>query len=75
MLAYILLQLKECDEDALLDKLKTFKEVVNANVLFGEWDLITQVEITDAEQLASFMIEKVRPLPEVKLSSTMIVAK
>ncbi len=75
MLAYIVLQLREADENSVLERLKSFKEVKNAHVIFGEWDIIAKVEVQDAENLASFMIDKVRPMKEVKLSSTMIVAK
>jgi len=49
--------------------------VEEAHVLFGEWDIIAKVNVNGTEDLATFMIEKVRTLPEVKLSSTMIVAK
>ncbi|MBW2979758.1 Lrp/AsnC ligand binding domain-containing protein [Candidatus Woesearchaeota archaeon] len=75
MLAYVLIALKTCDENKVLDSLKQLSEVEEAHVLFGEWDIIAKVNVNGTEDLAAFMIEKVRTLPEVKLSSTMIVAK
>jgi len=75
MLAYVLIALKTCDENKVLDSLKQLPEVEEAHVLFGEWDIIAKVNVNGTEDLAAFMIEKVRTLPEVKLSSTMIVAK
>ncbi len=75
MLAYVLIALKTCDESKVLDSLKQLPEVEEAHVLFGEWDIIAKVNVNGTEDLAAFMIEKVRTLPEVKLSSTMIVAK
>ncbi|RLE44173.1 Lrp/AsnC family transcriptional regulator [Candidatus Woesearchaeota archaeon] len=75
MLAYVLIALKTCDENKVLNNLKQLPEVEEAHVLFGEWDIIAKVKVNGTEDLATFMIEKVRTLPEVKLSSTMIVAK
>lgn len=75
MLAYVLMALKECNEQEIVDKLRDLKEVEEANVLFGEWDLIVKVETQNADSLGTFMMDKIRKIPEVKLSSTMIVAK
>ena len=75
MLAYILIALKGCDEHETLNNIKQLPEIKDANVLFGEWDLIAKVEMENPEALATFMMDKIRKMPEVKLSSTLIVAK
>ena len=75
MLAFILLQLKECDETKVLDDLKGLKGVRESYILFGEWDIIMKVEIENAEELGKFMIDSIRSMEEIKLSSSMIVAK
>ncbi len=75
MIAFVLMQLKECDETKVMDDLKSLPEVKEAFVLFGEWDLILKVEIENAEALGKFMIESIRSMDDVKLTSTMIVAK
>jgi len=75
MLAYVLISLKECNEHDFLNNIKQFPEIKDANILFGEWDIIAKVEIENSDSLATFMIDKIRKMPEVKLSSTLIVAK
>lgn len=74
MIAFVLVQLKECDETKVLDKLKELKSVKEAFILFGEWDLIIKVELASPEEFGRFMIEDVRTIEEIKLTSSMIVA-
>ncbi len=74
MKAYVLVGLLECDERKLLELFSKMPEVKEARILFGEWDLILLIEAEDAEQLGSFVMEKIRKLPEVKITSTLIVA-
>lgn len=75
MLAYVLLSLKEPEEQTTLVKLQKMKDVKQAHVLFGEWDLIALIEQPSAEALGDFVMQKIRVLPEVKLTSTLIVAR
>jgi len=75
MLAYILISLKGCDEHEVLHNIKQLPGIKDANVLFGEWDLIAKVETENPDTLATFMMDKIRKMPEIKLSSTLIVAK
>lgn len=75
MLAYILISLKGCDEHDMLSNIKKFPEVKEANILFGEWDIIAKVHAENSDALGTFMMDKIRKMPEVKLSSTLIVAK
>jgi anthranilate phosphoribosyltransferase len=75
MFAYILIALKGCDEHDVLNSIKKLPGIKDAHVLFGEWDLIAKVETQDPDSLATFMMDRIRKMPEVKLSSTLIVAK
>ena len=75
MKAFVLLQLKECDETKVLDDLNSLTEVTEAHILFGEWDIIIKVQIQNPEDLGKFMIESIRTMDEIKLSSSLIVAK
>lgn len=75
MNAYVLVGLREATEEAVLEDFLDFEEVVEGHILFGEWDIILKLKITDPEQVAAFVIEKVRSNPDVKLTSTLIVAK
>ena len=75
MQAFILLALKECDEKQVLDELKELDQVKHAYVLFGEWDLIAQLEVENTDELGTFMMDKIRNRSDIKLTSTLIVAK
>lgn len=72
--AFVLVSLRECDERNFLEELKKYKEVKHAYVLFGEWDLIAELEMENAEGLGTFIMEKIRSKECVKLTSSLIVA-
>ncbi|MFH1211543.1 MAG: Lrp/AsnC ligand binding domain-containing protein [Candidatus Woesearchaeota archaeon] len=73
--AYVLIELKECDEQKVIQKLIEIPEVEEAHILFGEWDLIVKLSTNNTEDISTIIMDKIRKLPEVKISSTMIVAR
>ncbi len=75
MYAYILISIKEGAEKEILSKLMEEKEVEEGHVIFGEWDLIIKIKTESPEKAATFIMEKIRTMPEIKLTSTLIVAK
>ena len=75
MLAYVLLGVSPNTEEKVYAKLKKSPEVKQINILFGSWDIVAQVEIKSVAGLNEFMLDKVRKIPEVNLTATMIVAK
>lgn len=75
MLAYVLIGLLECDEREVTAKLLELKEVEEAHILFGEWDIIAKIKAETPEAAGTFVMEKIRSLPDVKITSTLIVAK
>lgn len=58
----------------MLKELQSYPQVKNAYLLFGEWDVLVEIEMSSPEQIAAFVIEKIRSRPEVKLTSSLIVA-
>jgi len=74
MKAFVLISLSTCDERVVLDELKELEEVINAYILFGEWDILAEIELDNAEQLGSFVMEKIRSRKDVRLTSSLIVA-
>ena len=74
MEAYVLISLDEPTERQILDEFQDFEEVISANILFGEWDLIIKVKAESPEAIANFVIEKIRSNKAVQLTSTLIVA-
>ena len=74
MLAYLLVSVLE-DEQGVMETLKEMEEVKEVHVLFGEWDLLVKLKMPEPEMVGTFVMEKIRSIKEVKLTSTMIVAK
>ncbi len=75
MIAYVLIGMMDCDEQRVLDDLLSLKEVIEAHILFGEWDLIVKLEAQSPEDAGTFVMENIRSMSEVKITSTLIVAK
>ena len=75
MLAYVQIALKECDEREVLQQLQELQEVIEAHLLFGDWDLMVKLEIDDPEMLGTFVMQKIRSLTQVRVTNTIIVAK
>ena len=75
MHAYVQIGLEDSKESEIFNALKLLPEVQEVHILFGEWDIIAKLELSAPEALGTFVMEKIRSLPGVKLTSTMIVAK
>ena len=75
LLAYILITVKSGSERELLKEVSKFKEVVEANLVIGENDAAIKVKVKDVSQLDKFLTDKLRVLPDVFLTTTMIITE
>jgi DNA-binding Lrp family transcriptional regulator len=75
LLAYILITVKSGSEREFLKEVSEFKEVVEANLVIGENDAVIKVKAEDVSQLDKFLTHKLRVLPDVFLTTTMIVTE
>ncbi len=75
MQAFVLIKAQSGAENAVIRNLHKLDEVVDDYILFGEWDILLKVELPSPEALATFVMEKIRTIKEVSLTSTLIVAK
>lgn len=73
MKAYLFVKTESNKEQKVLDDLQKFEEVKTADIVFGEWDIVSLIEIKTTEDLGAFVMDKIRNIPEVKLTSTMIL--
>ena len=48
---------------------------MQADVVFGEYDVIARVTMNDSGKLQGFVSDKVRSVPNVLVTSTMIILK
>jgi len=47
---------------------------VEVDELYGEYDVIMKVRVSSLAELDTFLTDKIRSIPDVYLTSTMIVA-
>ena len=73
MKAYLFIKTDSNKEQNVLDNLKEFEEIKTADIVFGEWDIVSLIEVKNTEVLGSFVMENIRKIQYVKLTSTMIL--
>lgn len=73
--AYILITVGTAKEHHIFEALSKMKEVTDVSILYGEWDIIAKVKTDQLEHLDPLVTGKIRTMPGVKTSVTMIVAK
>ena len=76
VLAYILLKIELGAEDKVLDILKEFKEVREAYIIYGEYDIIAKIDASDSSRLNEIVLGLRKKCKNaIKDSVTMITAK
>lgn len=73
--AYILFKVNSGTERESCEKIANFDEVLMVGITYGEYDIIARVSAQDLQALEKFSAEKIRKVPSVLLTSTMIIAK
>jgi DNA-binding Lrp family transcriptional regulator len=73
--AFILIRSDAGSERELFENMSDLDEVIDADLTYGEWDIIVKVELEgDVTALKEFVLSKIRLLDGVKQTSTLIVA-
>ena len=75
VLAYVLFKVSSGTEREVCQKLIEFGEVMQADIIFGEYDVVAKVATQDLGELEEFVSLKVRNVPNVLVTSTMIVSR
>lgn len=75
VLAYVLVTLNPGTEKDILEKISYFNEVTEVGMMYGEYDAILKVRTADLELLNQFLTDKLRVLPDIFQTATLIVAK
>ncbi|MGB9749019.1 MAG: Lrp/AsnC family transcriptional regulator [Candidatus Woesearchaeota archaeon] len=63
----------ELSQKVLAEKLSKFPQVQDVFIVSGEWDIILKVIEKDVNSLGEFITEKLRKIPEIDKTETMIV--
>ena len=73
--AYIMMNIKSGSEDQVCEALTEYQEVEEVAVIYGEYDAVIKVKTSDMKTLDTFIIKKLRAIPNIFLTATMLIAK
>ena len=73
--AYVLVTAKSGMEREIFAQLEDIKQVKKVYEIFGEWDLIAEVTVKELPELDVIISEKIRVIPEVEMTSTLIAVE
>jgi Lrp/AsnC family transcriptional regulator for asnA, asnC and gidA len=73
--AIVLLNTDIGAEDEVLEQLATIDGVVEASVVYGVYDIVVKVRAKTIEELKDVITNKIRKLPKVKSTLTMVVVE
>ena len=75
VLAYVLFKVNSGTEREVCQKIVTFAEVLEADVIFGEYDVVAKISAADLDALENFLSQKLRNVPSIVLTSTMLIGR
>jgi len=75
VLAYVLFKVSSGSERDVCQKLIEFDEVLHADIIFGEYDVVAKIATLELSNLEEFISLKIRNVPNVLVTSTMIVSR
>ena len=73
--AYVLFKVSSGTEREVAQKLVEFDEILHADIIFGEYDVVAKMSTKDLDSLENFVSEKIRTVPNVLVTSTMIISR
>lgn len=71
--ALVLINTDAGAEEEVLHMIKSVDGVVNANLVYGVYDLFVEIEAESIDKLKDIVTSKIRKIPKVKSTITMIV--
>ncbi len=75
VLAYVMFKVSSGTEREVAQKLIEFDEVQQADLIFGEYDVVAKILTKDLDALEDFVSDHVRNVPNVLVTSTMIISR
>lgn len=73
--AIILIQTEIGSESRVLDELMRIPEVKEAYIVYGTYDIVVKVETDALEKIRDIVTNKIRKLPDIRTTVTMIVVE
>jgi len=73
-MAFILISTEMGSERKVLEELRKISEVSEAYIVYGVYDIVAKVEVSDVEELKNIISNKIRSIDYVRSTLTMISA-
>jgi len=75
VLAYVLARVEAGRDREVFNEIKKLREIKKASATYGMYDLHIEVTVDRVEDLDAFVFDKVRKIPGVKETVTMIASE
>jgi DNA-binding Lrp family transcriptional regulator len=75
LLAYVLITVNSGSEREFLKNISKHDEVIEANLVIGENDIVIKIQANDIAHMDKFLTDTLRVLPNVFLTTTMIITE
>jgi DNA-binding Lrp family transcriptional regulator len=72
---FILIRVEAKKEDDVYDCLAKVKEIEGIREVFGEYDMICRMEARNLKEMRSLIIQKVRSVPGILSTTTLITSE
>lgn len=72
---FILIRVEAKKEDQVYDYLVKVKEIEGIREVFGEYDMICRMEARNLKELRALVIQKVRSVPGILSTTTLITSE
>ncbi|MGC9148319.1 MAG: Lrp/AsnC family transcriptional regulator [Sulfolobales archaeon] len=73
--ALVLINTEVGNESEVVEKLKSFEEVKEIYVVYGIYDILARIKTDSIDKLKDIVAGKIRKIPNVKATLTMIVVE
>jgi DNA-binding Lrp family transcriptional regulator len=74
-IGFILITTEPGKEQDVFSQLDSIQYVTNHWMLFGEYDIIARIQADDESMLTTTIVEKIRPIPGIQDTKTLIGAE
>ena len=71
---FILIRVEANKEDIVYDALAKVKQIEGIREVFGEYDMIARIETKNPKEMRTIIISKVRSVPGVMATTTLITS-
>ena len=71
--AYILIMTDSGMEKEVITNLQELDEVDEADIIYGEWDIVAKLNLPDVSVLGDYILQNIRSIQGVSKTSTLIV--